>query len=76
MACPGGCAGGGGQTIHCDDQARAEKRGNHLHKLDKNMPVRFSHENEDVKQLYKEWLEKPLSEKAEELLHTDHFAPA
>lgn len=76
MACPGGCAGGGGQTIHCDDQARAEKRGNHLHNLDKNMPVRFSHENEDVKQLYKEWLEKPLSEKAEELLHTDHFAPA
>lgn len=75
MACPGGCAGGGGQTIHCDDQARAEKRGSLLHKLDQNMPVRFSHENEDVKQLYKEWLEKPLSEKAEELLHTDHFAP-
>ncbi len=72
MACPGGCAGGGGQPIHCDDKNRAKDRADILYRLDKNMPVRFSHENQDVQRLYQDYLGKPLSEKAEELLHTDH----
>lgn len=73
MACPGGCAGGGGQPIHCDDKSRTKDRADILYKLDKHMPIRFSHENEDVKRLYQEYLGKPLSEKAEELLHTNHY---
>ena len=73
MACPGGCAGGGGQPIHCDDVERANTRGQVLYQLDKEMPIRFSHENEEVQTLYQEELGKPLSERAEELLHTDHF---
>ncbi len=74
MACPGGCAGGGGQPIHCDDKERAGERGQVLYGLDRGMPLRFSHENTDVQALYREELGAPLSEKAEELLHTDHFA--
>lgn len=73
MACPGGCSGGGGQPIHCDDIERAGVRGKVLYNLDRSMPLRFSHENLDVQKLYKEYLGQPLSERSEELLHTDHF---
>lgn len=73
MACPGGCAGGGGQPIH-DGHELASERGEQLYVLDKNMPLRFSHENPEVLALYEEYLEKPLSHKAHELLHTDHNA--
>lgn len=74
MACPGGCAGGGGQPISCDDCERAEERGKRLYQLDQASLLRFSHENPEVRALYEEYLEKPLSEKAEQLLHTDHTA--
>ena len=70
MACPGGCAGGGGQPIH-DGEECAEARGNVLWRLDHKMPLRFSHENPDVQALYKEYLGKPLSERSHHLLHTD-----
>ena len=70
MACPGGCAGGGGQPIH-DGKEMAEYRGGVLWDIDKNMQVRFSHENEDVMKLYREYFDKPLSHRAHHLLHTD-----
>lgn len=73
MACPGGCGGGGGQPI-CDGCELAGVRDEVLYKLDKNNPVRFSHENPSVLKLYEEYLDKPLSHRAHELLHTDHFA--
>ena len=47
MACPGGCAGGGGQPIH-DGTELAEDRGNVLWRLDQGELLRFSHENPDV----------------------------
>ena len=71
MACPGGCAGGGGQPIH-DGCEMAEERGKILWSLDRNSEVRFSHENPEVQALYAEYLEKPLGEKSHHLLHTDH----
>ena len=71
MACPGGCAGGGGQPIH-DGVEMAECRGDVLWNLDKNDKLRFSHENSDVLALYHEYLKEPLSERAHHLLHTDH----
>ncbi len=74
MACPGGCAGGGGQVILGDDVERARGRGKKLYKLDKDMKERFSHENPDVLKLYKDDFGAPLSHKSEEYLHTDHFA--
>ena len=73
MACPGGCAGGGGQPIH-DGQELAEMRGEKLYGLDRIATLRFSHENPVIKRLYSEYLGAPLSERAHHLLHTDHTA--
>ena len=70
MACPGGCAGGGGQPI-CDGQELAGERGERLYALDKGNPMRFSHENPAVLALYKDFMEAPLSHKAHKFLHTD-----
>ena len=73
MACPGGCAGGGGQPIHEGAELAAE-RGDRLWQLDADSPIRFSHENPDIQALYREFLGAPLGEKAHHLLHTDHLA--
>ena len=73
MACPGGCAGGGGQPIR-EGSELAGIRGNTLYRLDHKATLRFSHENPSVQKLYEEYLEKPLSHRAHELLHTDHEA--
>ena len=70
MACPGGCAGGGGQPIH-EGQEMAEVRGDRLWKLDADAELRFSHENPEVQALYKEYLKKPLGERSLQLLHTE-----
>ena len=73
MACPGGCSGGGGQPIH-DGVELAEKRGSVLWNIDKAAPSRFSHENPEVHELYREFMKKPLSDVSHHLLHTDHQA--
>ena len=65
--------GGGGQPIF-DGCELAEDRGQVLYDLDKANKLRFSHENPEVAALYKDYLEKPLSHKAHELLHTDQTA--
>ncbi len=70
MACPGGCAGGGGQPIH-EARELAGDRGQTLYALDRKRPTRFSHENPNVTTCYEEFLGEPLSHKAHELLHTD-----
>ena len=71
MACPGGCAGGGGQPIKDGTELYGE-RSSELYCLDQKAEIRYSHENPDIKELYKNYLGKPLSEKSEKLLHTDH----
>lgn len=78
MACPGGCVTGGGQPI-VDSSVRMDidlkaKRAAGLYKEDASLPVRKSHENPDIKLLYSEFLEKPGSHKAHELLHTHYIA--
>ncbi len=73
MACPSGCAGGGGQPIDGTDREQGLNRGQVLLKLDNQaLPVRFSHENTAVQQIYTDWLDAPLSEKAHHYLHVDH----
>ncbi|NLF46703.1 MAG: 4Fe-4S dicluster domain-containing protein, partial [Clostridiales bacterium] len=67
MACPGGCAGGGGQPIH-EGEEMAEDRGKILYGLDKVNELRFSHENPAVLKSYEEFLEKPLGHKSHKLL--------
>lgn len=71
MACPGGCSGGGGQPIS-DGLELAEVRADNLYSLDKKSTLRFSHENPSIIKLYADYMEKPLSHKSHELLHTDH----
>ncbi|MSS62669.1 [FeFe] hydrogenase, group A [Velocimicrobium porci] len=73
MACPGGCVGGGGQPIHLDEEETEDRR-EYLYSLDQNAPLRFSHENPEIQKTYEDFLEKPLSHLAHELLHTDHTA--
>ena len=73
MACPGGCVGGGGQPIH-EGREMAEIRSRNLYFLDSKSKLRFSHENPEIRKVYDEYLEKPLSRMAHKLLHTDHTA--
>jgi len=68
MTCPGGCLGGGGQP-KSDDPEILEKRAKAIYDIDEGMPTRKSHENQEVEQLYKDWLGTPLSETSEEYLH-------
>lgn len=74
MACPGGCVGGGGQPISMEDEELFGVRGERLYQLDRENPLRFSHENPEVQTLYREFFGEPLSETAHHLLHTDHLA--
>jgi iron-only hydrogenase group A len=75
MACPGGCVGGGGQpygTVDGSVLKRRLKRAAGLYDEDKNMKLRKSHDNPEIKKVYKDFLEKPLSHKSHELLHTTY----
>jgi len=73
MACPGGCIGGGGQPYGVTDAVR-KQRMQGLFADDRDRAVRCSHDNPEVQQVYDEFLGKPLSEKAHELLHTTYHA--
>ena len=76
MACPGGCIMGGGQPIR-SSKDRSEYdirklRADCLYGIDEKSTIRKSHENPVMKKLYKEYLGKPGSHKAHELLHTEY----
>lgn len=74
MTCPGGCIGGGGQpkgTLLKGDELR-KKRIAGLYRKDSGMELRTSHENREIIELYKEFYKEPLSELAEQILHTGY----
>ena len=84
MCCPGGCIAGGGQPfvkpcflpnedIDILDTYRA-KRAAALYREDESLPLRASHKNPQIVKLYDEYLGKPNSHKAHELLHTTYEA--
>src|SRR6056297_72831 len=73
MACPGGCLGGGGQPIPTTPEIR-QKRAEAIYREDEGMPIRKSHDNPEVQQIYKDFLGEPLGHKSHELLHT-HYQP-
>ena len=80
MGCPGGCVNGGGQpqqpaSVRNNTDIRA-LRAKALYDLDASMPIRKSHENPSIKKLYDEFLEKPGSHKAHDLLHTSYVKRA
>lgn len=75
MACPGGCINGGGQPIILDKEKTEEVkklRAQGLYSIDRSRKFRKSHENEEVKKLYEEYLGEPNSHKAHHLLHTHY----
>ncbi len=78
MGCPGGCINGGGQPVQSATVRNFTDlkalRAAALYENDKNRPHRKSHENEDVKTVYAEYLGEPNSHKAHELLHTSYVA--
>ena len=76
MACPGGCVNGGGQPVVAASVRNFEdvrgKRAAVLYNIDKNMPLRKSHENPVLKEAYAEYFEKPGSHKAHKAFHTTY----
>lgn len=78
MACPGGCVNGGGQPIQSgavrNNVDIRSLRAAVLYNEDKNLPLRKSHDNPVIKELYETYLEKPGSHKAHKILHTTYVA--
>ena len=80
MGCPGGCINGGGQPYvrevflpNEDDDivdTYCEKRARALYSEDERQTLRQSHNNPQLKDLYKEFLGEPNSHLAHKLLHT------
>ena len=75
MSCEGGCIAGGGQPrIHFPITNEVKQaRMNGLYNADYNDKYRVADENKDIIKLYQDFLEKPLSKKSEELLHTKYI---
>ncbi len=71
MACPGGCIGGGGNAPKT--WKKLEKRKEAIYREDKNLPIRKSHDNPYIKQIYEEFLGEPLGERSHKLLHTHYI---
>ena len=76
MGCPGGCVNGGGQpqqpgSVRNTVDIRA-LRAKVLYDEDAGKPIRKSHENPAIKELYASYLGEPGSEKAHHLLHTTY----
>ena len=76
MGCPGGCVNGGGQPIVSPEQREKTDprvlRAKALYDEDAGKAIRKSHENPEIKRIYAEFLGKPNSHKAHELLHTSY----
>lgn len=77
MGCPGGCINGGGQSyvnalIRNSGFNFKEARSKALYDEDVSMPARKSHHNTQIQRLYEEFLGKPNSHLAHELLHTTY----
>lgn len=70
MACPGGCIGGGGQPLQKSENLIHRMKA--LYKIDQQESIKVSHKNPEVLELYKEFLDEPLSGQSHELLHVHY----
>ena len=69
MACPGGCINGGGQPKGTSEDT-VQKRLDCIYSLDKELPIRRSHENPVIKALYEMHLGNKFgSREAHDVLH-------
>ncbi|RPJ72289.1 MAG: hypothetical protein EHM20_13960 [Alphaproteobacteria bacterium] len=73
MTCPGGCIGGGGQPRFTTDEVR-KARIAAIYKEDEGKKLRKSHMNPEIEQIYREFLEKPISHLSHKLLHTEYIS--
>ena len=73
MACPGGCIAGGGTPRKKNNyQLYTEVRQKALYAIDEHTPVRESHKNPEIVELYSKTLTAPGSQMAHELLHCEY----
>ena len=72
MACPGGCLGGGGQPIPTNEEIR-KMRAKAIYDEDNSLPLRKSHENKHVAEIYDVFLtDGPCGHISHKLLHTNY----
>ena len=76
MACPGGCVNGGGQPLQPsvirNFRSVSAMRAKALYHEDANMPLRKSHKNPLIQEVYETYLGEAGGEKAHHLLHTSY----
>jgi len=76
MCCPGGCINGGGQPVQPASVRNfvdlKAKRAEVLYNTDRDKPIRMSHENPALKQIYSDYFGDFGCHKAHETLHTTY----
>ncbi|XP_030068667.1 cytosolic iron-sulfur assembly component 3 [Microcaecilia unicolor] len=72
MACPSGCLNGGGQ-IRADAEASKDLL-QRVEMLYDSVQTEIPEQNSATAELYEQWLNRPGSEKAEKMLHTEYHA--
>ena len=71
MACQGGCISGGGQPVRANETA-LKARIKAIYDYDSREIISVAHKNPQVINVYSDFLEKPMSEKSRELIHTSY----
>lgn len=71
MACPGGCLNGGGAPLL--EVTKVAERMENMYRSDAANPIRRSHENPEVQELYRDYLQSPCGHLSHELLHTNYI---
>lgn len=74
MACPNGCVGGGGQPKQANNKTATNHRAVGLFAYDNKADVKCSYQNAEIQAIYKKYLGKPNSKKAQQMLHVNHMA--
>lgn len=76
MACPGGCVNGGGQPLQPsvirNFRSVSAIRAKALYREDGAMPLRKSHKNPLIQEVYQTYLGEAGGERAHQLLHTSY----
>lgn len=75
MNCYGGCIGGGGQpkVLVANEKEIKSKRMSSIYNKDNKSRIRYSYKNKEIKKIYDNFLEYPLSKKSIQILHTNYF---
>lgn len=73
MTCPEGCISGGGQPkvlLPKDKETAYANRRAATYQHDRDLQLRKSHENPEIKKIYADFLKEPLGHESHHLLHT------